>query len=109
MADNYCMRARQGDTFQITIAYKDENGVAVNLTGYTFEWFVSVGSVVNTYTTSPEVVSAVPASGSVALLLSSTQTGLFTTSKGRFWFRITSPSGIRVTLLEGFVEVSFNE
>jgi len=109
MADNHLMRVRQGDTYMLTLNYKDENGVAVNLTGYTFEWKVAVGASVNTYTGSPEVISTTPTSGSVQLTLSAAETAAFLTSTGRHWFRITSPGGIKATLLEGYVEVEFNE
>ena len=108
MSDNFVMAVRQGDTFSLTVAYQDKNSVAINLTGYTYEWFVSVGLVTNTYTTTPEVVSTTPSTGIITLTLSALETAAFDTGRGRFWLRITSSGGTKSTLLEGPVEVDFN-
>lgn len=109
MSDNFTMAVRQGDTFSLTLTYTDPAGTAINLTGYTYQWFVSVGLVVNTYTTTPEVTVSSPTSGVISLVLSATETALFDTGKGRFWFRISSSGGVVTTLLEGAVEVEFND
>lgn len=109
MSDNFTMAVRQGDTYSLTLSYKDDSAVAINLTGYTYQWFVSVGSVVNTYTTTPEVVVTTPTTGVITLTLSATETALFDTGRGRFWLRIVSAGGVVTTLLEGPVTVDFND
>ena len=111
MADNYTMRVRSGDVYNLSLTYRgpDPDNDPINLTGYTFSWYVKVGAVENTYTASPEIVVTTPATGVISLKLSSTQTAAFLTGRGRFHFKAINASGEPSTLLEGDVDVEFNE
>lgn len=109
MADNYVMRVRNGDTYRLRLTYTDPSNVAMNLTGYTFEWSVKVGEVIQTYTGSPQITVTTPANGVIDLLLSAVVTATFLTGRGRFYFKAIPTVGEADTLLEGGVDVEFNE
>lgn len=104
MTARYNIQTRAGDTFTLTVTYKFEGSV-VDLTGYTFEWYVAVGDSVNTYTASPEITVPDPTSGAIILTLSALQTTAFTKSNGSTFLRVTSGGGVVTTLVEGSVKV----
>lgn len=109
MADNFTMRVRQGDTYLLSLTYRDSDQDPIDVTGYTYEWRVTVGEVSDLFTTSPEIVIADPTNGGIALKLDASKTETYITARGRFFLRVTSPAPVITTLLEGDVEVDFNE
>lgn len=110
MADNYVMRVRAGDTYKLRITYKDPNDVAINLTGYTYLWHIKIGEYAGDYTGSPQITVSTPSTGVILLNLSSVVTRAIATGRGRFFFKVFAPGGVDdTTLLEGGVEVEFNQ
>lgn len=108
MSDNYTMRVRAGDTYKLQVTYKDSANVAINITGYTFVWYIKIGEVESTYTSTPQITVTTPSIGVISLLLSAAITTTFLTGRGRFYFKVIGPTET-VTLLEGGVDVEFNE
>lgn len=109
MADNYTLRIRSGDTYNLVVTYRDPENVPINLTGYTYLLHVSVGDVEDDFTGTPEITVATPSNGQIALKLTAAKTATYATGRGRFYLRITSSGGDVTTLLEGDVSVEFNE
>ena len=103
MSARYTLKTRKGDTFILTVTYKFEGSI-VDLSGYTYEWYVSVGDQTHTYTTSPQVTVPTPANGQIVLTLSSIETDLFTKSNGSTFLRITSGGGVVTTLFTGGID-----
>lgn len=99
------LELRQGDSFDQVCTYKDDAGDPVNLTGYTFEFYLSFNGG-HTYTSGPEVQnSGTPTDGKIILHLSPAETTLFTAIHGFWYLRLTDGSGDKTTLLRGDVYV----
>jgi hypothetical protein len=107
LSDKILLQIDPGTTFTITVTYTDSNGAPVNLTGYTYAWYVNVIGG-NTYTGAPEVVPASDlTTGVITLTLSATETAAFTRVRGYHYLRVTSPAGVVTDLIEGAVDVSY--
>lgn len=106
MSDVVCISITPGTTFRQGVTASDSNGAPIDLTGYTFVWFIDVIGPV-TYTTAPEVVvDEDPTTGKLELVLSPTQTAVFTRIRGYHYLRATPPSGGDVVdFIEGSVDV----
>lgn len=107
MANRYNLEVDAGDDFELTLTYKS-GGTAVDLTGYTFEWYIAVGLVVETYTDAPQVnVDTDPTTGIIVLSLTAADTVLFIVRRGIYHFKVISPAGKKKTLLKGVVDVDY--
>lgn len=104
MSDKYNLEVEKDNDFDLSLTYKS-GGVAVNLTGYTYVWYVEVGDVVHTYTTTPQITVTTPSTGVILLHLSAAETILFTVKRGKHYFKVISPTGGKKTLLKGVVDV----
>jgi hypothetical protein len=107
MAGIYNVEVEQGTTFYIKLTWKDSLGVVVNLSGYTAQWQIRVGSILLNLLstgTNPAIIIT-PASGVIELNLTPTQTMTFTRS-GNYDLNLTGPSGIVTRLLEGSITSS---
>ncbi len=108
MADNLPLRVRHGDVFDRQVIYGGP--FPVDLTGSTFLWHIAVGDNIHDYTGSPQVVPDTDLStGVINLVLSGTETALFLTGRGRYYFQVISAGGEPSTIFIGDVLVDFNE
>lgn len=106
----------QGDSFQVSASYADPNGEPINLSGYTSYCEVrdQPGGQLVCATAS---ISSIPASGSFSgdgIFVSTASSGQifldlvpsktinFNYPRSSFQWRITSPSGENVTLVDGW-------
>ena len=93
----WCLVA--GDDTERIFTYRDTADALINLSGYTAEMRLTVGSVVitvNGIVAGPE--------GTVTVLLTQTLTSTFL-GDGAFKLRLTSPGGLLRTLVHGTLEV----
>ena len=109
---DYTLRIVQGDTFKLQVNYENPDGTPINMTGYTVAWHVSANGVIFDKTESTLGVFT-PATGSMLLRLTSTETAsLPLSSSGSWYLRVTDPSagtGLGVTtIVIGPVEVGCN-
>jgi len=110
-ATTYDILIEQGATFSQVITYKD-NGVAVNLTGYTAR--MQVRSTLESATTVVELTTANGrialggAAGTITLTISATDTAGLTSGRGVYDLELVSGSGIVTRLLQGVATISRN-
>jgi len=110
-ATTYDILIEQGATFSQVITYKD-NGVAVNLTGYTAR--MQVRSTLESATTVVELTTANGrialggAAGTITLTISATDTAGLTAGRGVYDLELVSGSGIVTRLLQGVATISRN-
>lgn len=108
IAGIYNFTLDQGSTWTLQIVYKDSNGVAVNLTGYTAEMqvrrkFDSDTSVL-TLSTSNGGITIVPLTGTLNLLATDEQADI---DPGLYVYDLElSIGGVRTRLIQGTVTVS---
>lgn len=119
-AGKYNLLIEQGATYQVEIQYKDSNGVAVDLTGYSGKLQIrpSIGSPIayiclssslqpdgtglnfsGSYGTTP------PTSGSIGIYISAISSSLLTFDTGVYDLEISSGS-FTTRLLQGNVQLS---
>jgi len=100
----YDITLQQGATFEMTVQYKDSNGVAVNMAGYSVasKIYNRLGTAqVATFSTPWDVQASglfklrLPASGTAAI-----------TEQGQYDVLLTDPTGDKYYILEGTVFVS---
>jgi hypothetical protein len=110
-ATTYDILIEQGATFSQLVTYKD-NGVAVNLTGYTAR--MQVRSTLESATTVVELTTANGrialggAAGTISLTISATDTAGLTAGRGVYDLELVSGSGIVTRLLQGVCTISRN-
>jgi hypothetical protein len=110
-ATTYDILIEQGATYSQVITYKD-NGVAVNLTGYTAR--MQVRSTLESATTVVELTTANGrialggAAGTITLTISATDTAALTAGRGVYDLELVSGSGIVTRLLQGVATISRN-
>jgi hypothetical protein len=100
----------QGATFSLQVVYKDENGVAINLTGYTAALQVRQ----NYYDTTAVVSLSSPsngititgATGTINITMTAVQTGALDEGFYVYDLEITSSGGIVTRLIQGQFTVS---
>lgn len=99
----------QGATFGRVLTWKDENDVAVNLTGYTARMMiresVDASSAFITLTTENGGITLGGAAGTITLSISATATAAITQSQGVYDLELVVGS-IVTRLLEGSVAIS---
>jgi hypothetical protein len=109
-AAKYDFTIEQGATFSIGFAWKSDDGIAVDLTGYTARMQVrqSVGSpdVLLDATTENGLLSISAAQGRVNLQLPAGVTAAITWRRGRYDLEVEAPDGTVTRLIEGSINVS---
>lgn len=65
-----------GETFRIRVTYKDPNGIAIDLTGWTITWTISTPTGSVSYTT-PNHVTVDPLLGQIDLMLTSAEVATY--------------------------------
>jgi hypothetical protein len=110
-ATAYDILIEQGATFSQVITYKD-NGVAVNLTGYTARMQVRAtlesASTLVELTTANGRIALGGAAGTITLSISATDTEALTAGRGVYDLELVSGSGIVTRLLQGVATISRN-
>ena len=109
MADNYQILIDQGATYSLALTYKDANGTAINLTGYTAAMqirtsYESASTVVSLTSSSGIVITA--ATGLLTINITSTQTAALTPGTYVYDLEITSGANVVTRLIQGSVMVS---
>jgi hypothetical protein len=110
-ATTYDILIEQGATFSQVITYKD-NGVAVNLTGYTARMQVRAtlesASTLVELTTANSRIALGGTAGTITLTISATDTAALTAGRGVYDLELVSGSGIVTRLLQGVATISRN-
>ena len=109
----------QGDSFILNLTYTDSSGSAINLTGYSALMEIRdqpggrILSASAYYTPASGSVAAVSdgltvtaSSGAVAINLTPDKTKNFNVPKSAYQVQITSPAGVKTTLLTGWFNVN---
>lgn len=105
---NATLTVYQGADFDPVVAWTNEDGSAVNLTGFTAEWIArenvnSVNIIFNLTTSSGLTIN--PALGTISALISGDTTANICKS-GVHNLKLVSPSGKDYRLLEGVLNLS---
>ena len=108
IAGIYNFTLDQGSTWTLQVVYKDSNGVAVNLTGYTAEMQIrrkfNSDTPVLTLSTSNGGITIVPLTGTLNLLATDEQANI---DPGFYVYDLElSIGGVRTRLIQGQVTVS---
>jgi hypothetical protein len=110
-ATTYDLTIEQGANFSQVITYK-EDGVAVNLTGYTARMQVRAtlesASTLVELTTANSRIALGGAAGTISLTISATDTAALTAGRGVYDLELVSGSGIVTRLLQGVATISRN-
>jgi hypothetical protein len=110
-ATTYDILIEQGATYSQVITYKD-NGVAVNLQGYTARMQVratiEAATALIELTTANERIVLGGAAGTITLAISATDTAALTAGRGVYDLELVSGSGIVTRLLQGVATISRN-
>jgi hypothetical protein len=110
-ATTYDILIEQGATYSQVITYKD-NGVAVNLTGYTARMQVratlEAATALIELTTANGRIALGGAAGTITLSISATDTEALTSGRGVYDLELVSGSGIVTRLLQGVCTISRN-
>jgi hypothetical protein len=110
-ATSYDILIEQGATFSQLVTYKD-NGVAVNLTGYTARMQVratlEAASALIELTTANSRIALGGAAGTITLTISAADTEALTSGRGVYDLELVSGSGIVTRLLQGVATISRN-
>jgi hypothetical protein len=110
-ATTYDILIEQGATYSQVITYKD-NGVAVNLTGYTARMQVRAtlesASTLVELTTANSRIALGGTAGTITLTISATDTAALTSGRGVYDLELVSGSGIVTRLLQGVATISRN-
>lgn len=109
-AASYDILIEQGATYQQTFAWKDSDGVAIDITGYTARMQVrrsrSAETVLLEATTTNGYIVLGDALGTIAVTIPASITQDVTASRGVYDLELVSAGGIVTRLLEGSVEIS---
>ena len=108
--DSVDWKITQGDSFQLQLEYKDENGDSINLSGYTIQMEVKdqPGGVITSATCSlgDGITVSNPSTGIISINISPTKTKNFNYPRASYQLQITSPGNIKTTLLQGWFLVN---
>jgi hypothetical protein len=110
-ATTYDILIEQGATFSQVITYKD-NGVAVNLRGYTARMQVratlEAATALIELTTANGRIALGGTAGTITLSISATDTEALTAGRGVYDLELVSGGGIVTRLLQGVATISRN-
>jgi len=99
----------QGARFDPVLTWKDENGVVINLTGWTARMQIraskSEAAFLIELTTENGGITLGGAAGTISLVITGTATAAITWTKGVYDLEMVSPSGYPTRLVEGTVKV----
>jgi len=97
----------QGDTWTMTVQVTDNNGAAKDLTDYTAKLQIRerASSVALLSLTHASGIAITPATGTLVITITATQSAAFTFNKAKYALQITSGAGIVTTILHGDVEI----
>lgn len=108
-AASYDFLIEQGATFSKTIAWKNDAGVPVNLTGYTARMHIrktlSGTDPMISLTTENGRIALDSSNGRITLTISATDTSNLTVG-GVYDLELVAPSGVVTRLIQGVVELS---
>ncbi len=96
----------QGTTFNPVLTYKDENDVAIDLTGYTARMQIRLKRTSASFIhelTSGAGITLGGVAGTIELLISDTDTAAFSFTSAVYDLELVSGGGIVTRLLEGSV------
>lgn len=94
----HALQVEPGDDFDTSVIYQDANGVAIDLTGMTFSWTMTIGAVTITATVgSGLTVTALQ--GKIALHFSAATIATLPNGLGSHRLKILTPAP--KTLIEG--------
>jgi len=99
---------KQGDTFRFTPTWKDQNEVAVDLTGATATMTIKTDRDASTnilQLTSGSGITLGGSAGTIAIVMTSTQTALFSFTEAIYDVQVTLSTGDLRTILEGNIEL----
>ena len=100
----------QGATFQLTVVYKTDAGVAINLTGYTAALQIRQNyyddTALVTLTSPSNGIVITPLTGTLAITMTAAQTGSLDEGFYVYDLEITSSGGIVTRLIQGQFTVS---
>jgi hypothetical protein len=100
----------QGATFSLTVVYKDENGVAINLTGFTAALQIrqsySDAAALVTLSSPSNGIAITPLTGTIVITMTAAQTGSLDEGYYVYDLEITSSGGIVTRLIQGQFTVS---
>lgn len=105
MSATYDLAIEQGATFARTFTWKDENGAAVDISGYTARMKIKdrVGGSTIVSLTNGSGITLGGAAGTVAILLSATATAAYTFQAAVWDLELVSAGGVVTRLEEGNV------
>jgi hypothetical protein len=109
MADSINFDIIQGDSFVLDVIYKDAQGNIVNLSGHTAVFQVRDtpgGKFLCASATTGNGITITPLQGKINVQLGPVDTSRFTLPKAAYQLQVTSPSGLKETLLSGWFSVS---
>jgi hypothetical protein len=110
-ATTYDLLIEQGATYSQVITYKD-NGVAVNLTGYTARMQVRAtlesASTLVELTTENSRIALGGTAGTITLTIAAADTAALTSGRGVYDLELVSGAGIVTRLLQGVATISRN-
>lgn len=101
----YTIRIHQGATWAFSLILTDDNGTAIDLTGYTAKMEIRDmpgGTVFSTLTSSPAAgITITAATGEIDFALTAAQSAALTFGRGQYDIKITSSGGTVTYLLKG--------
>lgn len=100
----YNIRFHQGATWSFTLTLTDDNGTAIDLTGYTAKMQIRDlpgGTVFETLETGGAGIVITAATGEIALTFTAAETAALTISRGMYDLKITSSGAVVTYLLKG--------
>ena len=107
---NYDFTIYQGATFSRVLTWKDENNVAINVTGYTARMQLresqDAAAAFITLTTENGGIALGGAAGTITLSISAANTAAITETSGVYDLELVSAGGIVTRLLAGEVLIS---
>lgn len=110
MAKDFTLKLERGSTYSLVVLYRDSDGNAVNLTGYT----AKLQALQNLSDTTPAIsldeadgITITAASGRLDVEISAAITAALDAKRYAFYeLQVTSPGSVVTRLLQGVVEVS---
>lgn len=109
-AAKYDLKIEQGADFKESLVLRDDQGVLINLTGYTAEMqirpYVSSDTVLLNATSANGLISITPAEALIELIFDNATTAALIYTKCVYDLEVTKPSGEVVRLIEGNVYVT---
>lgn len=101
---DYLLRIRRGDTFQLQVNYENPDSTPINMTGYTLVWHTVANGV--TFNKTQADITFTPLTGSMLLRLTNVETqSIPSGTVGSWYLRVTDTGAVVTTLALGSVEV----